>query len=933
MKTLRKVLLTAFALCLAVCACSFVACKSGSGTGSGTGGGETPEHTHTASATYESNATEHWKKCTGEGCDKKLEEGSHIFGNWTESKAATCTEKGKEERACNICGYKEQRDTEPLGHVAKEEWKYDAKNHWHECVREGCDVKLEETAHDFKEWQTEKEPTCTEKGKGTSECKICGYKHDGEIDALDHDYEYSPAQDGENHVGVCKRDKSHVVTEKHVYGEELKFNEKGHYLTCTVCGYENVVKHEFTFNGETGALECACGYSQKAVEKTVYADEDNHYGFILNHNVDNVAAELGDQTIGEEFYEIDLGSEYKGEIWGFYYLDADLVKVTNENGLIRIPSEYFDGETVGDKEFKMLLVGEQACIVTIKVTFVTKIIETTDEFQNIFRDQKNKPAVYGYFVLGNDLDYEGKALPNHSGGLSYGMLWNCDGFKGTFDGRGHSIRNFNTANPFGLFVRISAKNGSVIKNLVFDDLVHEGGYGANIFGWATGYVRFDNITINVKKSVVAGGVTFEGTPNAGTTGVGFFFNLYADKNTYNNITINAEGQKIYSLLGSNVKLPESGVISCNNFVVNAKNVYYIGKIDGGDVISADTEINGLTLNLTSAGEVTKDVYEKEEGKVSFLIDLGVKNTTAELANQTIASGNATIAVGEGYGVLSSLMFNGNEVVGATYSEGVLTLPLATFTASDAGERVLTMTSESNGTEYDLSVHILLATKVIKTTKEFGSTFRSLKSAERAYGYFVLGNDLDYAKEDGTAGTFGVAYTVTCNGLCGTFDGRGFAIKNLDTDNREGMFVSIHATNKSVIKNLVFTDLVHSGNSRANIFGYLVAGTTFENITINVKSSVVAEGSTMTPADYSKEYYGFLTGYTMDRCTFKNVTINAKGQEIFSLFGYWIKQTTNVIDCDNVIVNAKKVHYLGRDWNNPLIDASTVVAGLTVNEGL
>ena len=39
----------------------------------------------------------------------------HSFGEWTEIKAPTCTEKGQKERACE-CGEKETEETEASGH-------------------------------------------------------------------------------------------------------------------------------------------------------------------------------------------------------------------------------------------------------------------------------------------------------------------------------------------------------------------------------------------------------------------------------------------------------------------------------------------------------------------------------------------------------------------------------------------------------------------------------------------------------------------------------------------------------------------------------------------------------------------------------------------------------------------------------------------------
>ncbi|MGM9663745.1 MAG: leucine-rich repeat protein, partial [Eubacteriales bacterium] len=40
----------------------------------------------------------------------------HDFGEWTQTKAPTCTEKGEEKRTCNNCGSSETRDVAALGH-------------------------------------------------------------------------------------------------------------------------------------------------------------------------------------------------------------------------------------------------------------------------------------------------------------------------------------------------------------------------------------------------------------------------------------------------------------------------------------------------------------------------------------------------------------------------------------------------------------------------------------------------------------------------------------------------------------------------------------------------------------------------------------------------------------------------------------------------
>ena len=81
----------------------------------------------------------------------------HAFGEWTLTKAPTCTEAGEESRTCEGCGETETRTVEMLGH------NYQA---------------------------TVTEPTCTEPGYTTYTCQLCGdtYVSD-ETAALGHSYE------------------------------------------------------------------------------------------------------------------------------------------------------------------------------------------------------------------------------------------------------------------------------------------------------------------------------------------------------------------------------------------------------------------------------------------------------------------------------------------------------------------------------------------------------------------------------------------------------------------------------------------------------------------------------------------------------------------------------------------------------------------------
>ena len=73
------------------------------------------EHNHDISATYSSDAENHWKTCSG--CDEKFELAPHSFGEWTLSVAPNADNGGKEKRTCSVCGYSEERDVPRFYHT------------------------------------------------------------------------------------------------------------------------------------------------------------------------------------------------------------------------------------------------------------------------------------------------------------------------------------------------------------------------------------------------------------------------------------------------------------------------------------------------------------------------------------------------------------------------------------------------------------------------------------------------------------------------------------------------------------------------------------------------------------------------------------------------------------------------------------------------
>lgn len=164
-------------------------------------------HEHVYETNWSYNETEHWHKCTGcdEVSDKAAhsggkatctakaicevcgqpygETGDHEWGEWQQTKAPTCTEKGTETRVCkNNPEHTETRDVEKAAHDVGTNWLHDETNHWKECTV--CHTKSDIAAHDFGEWTEVTAPTYVADGAKKRTCNTCGYSENGTIDKL-----------------------------------------------------------------------------------------------------------------------------------------------------------------------------------------------------------------------------------------------------------------------------------------------------------------------------------------------------------------------------------------------------------------------------------------------------------------------------------------------------------------------------------------------------------------------------------------------------------------------------------------------------------------------------------------------------------------------------------------------------------------------------
>ena len=143
--------------------------------------------------------------CNGGGNSKGSSKHTHTWGDYTQVKAATCTEKGQEKRVCSGCQQEQTRDIPALGHQFLEgdaDVKTDvvaatceeAGSYKHTCQR--CQQPITETVaalgHDWEDAADQSEaiaPTCTEAGTKIQVCKNNpAHKQEVEVEALGHDF-------------------------------------------------------------------------------------------------------------------------------------------------------------------------------------------------------------------------------------------------------------------------------------------------------------------------------------------------------------------------------------------------------------------------------------------------------------------------------------------------------------------------------------------------------------------------------------------------------------------------------------------------------------------------------------------------------------------------------------------------------------------------
>ncbi|MBE6796720.1 MAG: CHAP domain-containing protein [Ruminococcaceae bacterium] len=127
--------------------------------------------------------------------------GSHSYGNWSTTKAATCTAAGSKTRKCTGCTKTETASISALGHNYSSSYTVDKaatctaagskSKHCTRCSAKTSVTAIAATGHSYGAWSTTKAATCIAEGSKTRKCSVCSATDTQAISALGHNYSSS----------------------------------------------------------------------------------------------------------------------------------------------------------------------------------------------------------------------------------------------------------------------------------------------------------------------------------------------------------------------------------------------------------------------------------------------------------------------------------------------------------------------------------------------------------------------------------------------------------------------------------------------------------------------------------------------------------------------------------------------------------------------
>ena len=176
-------------LCLAF---ALASCGKKTDTGSNGGGSNDTAHTHAYATAWSSDSENHWRACTGSGCDSKSDLAAHVYDNDADT-------------TCNICGYERAAHT----HTATV-WANDDTYHWHDCTVSGCGEQFDKAEHAWNAGEITTPATEATPGVKTYTCTVCQKTRTESVSALGYTIAFD--SQGGSTVASITKDAGETVT-------------------------------------------------------------------------------------------------------------------------------------------------------------------------------------------------------------------------------------------------------------------------------------------------------------------------------------------------------------------------------------------------------------------------------------------------------------------------------------------------------------------------------------------------------------------------------------------------------------------------------------------------------------------------------------------------------------------------------------------------
>ena len=207
--------------------------------------------------TEEGSQSIHCANCDAAKDSQVIPALGHDWGEWRTTKEPTCTEEGVMTYTCTVCHATETRPI-PMKPHTPETVPGKAATCTETGLTEGskCSVcgtilteqtVIDALGHDWGEWQTTKEATCTETGEQMRTCTRCGETETQPIQATGHRYATVWSYDSATHWHACEicgdREDEAAHSWKWVVDQEPTATQPGsQHQECTVCGARGQVE-------------------------------------------------------------------------------------------------------------------------------------------------------------------------------------------------------------------------------------------------------------------------------------------------------------------------------------------------------------------------------------------------------------------------------------------------------------------------------------------------------------------------------------------------------------------------------------------------------------------------------------------------------------------------------------------------------------------